>query len=475
MEKVVQVIPAEKKVGMINMPLKRVAAYARVSSLPQEESYESQVEHFTTLIKEHKDWKLVKVYGDEGISGLNTKKRTGFKEMIDDGIHRKYDLLLAKSISRVGRNTVDLLTSIRKLKDVGVAVYFEKENINTLDGGGEMLITLLSAFAQSESESISQNVRLGNDYKRKRGEHTLAYGSFLGYDKGERGGLVINPEQAETVRMIYSDFLSGMSLGDICDKLKAEGKKTGTGRSAWTRTGISRIIKNEKYKGSARLGKSYVSNVLEKKRSINTGEVQSYYIESDHEPIVDKQTWFLAQGELRRRDEQFFNNSIGGPLIHYGKNDFTYKVFCPECGSNYNHRNARGKYVWECYNRMHGPCKADIIPEEQLKDVALKAAQILYDSHPQISLSKVPELKQGDPEDKLLEAAILYAENTFAQRIIDFLDGKRPTEYSPEIPRMLIDRIDISDEYFTISFYGKQTVKVERAEKRQPSRKLARK
>ena len=221
MEKVVQVIPAEKKVGMINMPLKRVAAYARVSSLPQEESYESQVEHFTTLIKEHKDWKLVKVYGDEGISGLNTKKRTGFKEMIDDGIHRKYDLLLAKSISRVGRNTVDLLTSIRKLKDVGVAVYFEKENINTLDGGGEILITLLSAFAQSESESISQNVRIGLDYKRKRGEHTLAYGSFLGYDKGESGGLVINPEQAETVRMIYSDFLSGMSLGDICDKLKA--------------------------------------------------------------------------------------------------------------------------------------------------------------------------------------------------------------------------------------------------------------
>ena len=463
MEKMVEVIPAKQNVGMLvnERPIKRVAAYARVSSLPQEESYESQVEHFTTLINEHKDWKLVKVYGDEGISGLNTKKRTGFKQMIDDGIHKKYDLLLAKSVSRLGRNTVDLLTCIRKLKAVGVAMYFEKENINTLESSGEVMITLLSAFAQSESESISQNVKIGFDYKRKRGEHTLAYGSFLGYDKGEKGGLVINPEQAETVKMIYSDFLSGVSLGDLCDKLKDEGRLTGTGGNAWTRTSVSRIIKNEKYKGSALLGKTYVSNVLEKKRTINHGEVKSYYIDDDHEPIVDKQTWFLAQGELLRRDEMFFDKSIGGPAVLSGKHDFTYKISCPICGANYNHRNAKGKYVWECYNRINGDCKGDIIPETELQAAVLEASQKLHDDQPVITMKDVPILKASDDENKLIKAAAIHSENAFAGRTQDLLKGERPKEYSSDLMKT-VERIEIGETEYTISFYGDCSVKVNR-------------
>ena len=153
----------------------RVAAYCRVSSLPQEESYDSQVQHFTSTISAHPDWALVKVYGDEGVTGLNTIKRKGFKQMLKDGKARKFDLLLVKSISRLGRNTVDLLQSVRELRSAGVTCFFEKESIRTDASAGELMITLLSAFAQMESESISQNVRIGLNYKMQRGEWSVAY------------------------------------------------------------------------------------------------------------------------------------------------------------------------------------------------------------------------------------------------------------------------------------------------------------
>ena len=151
-------------------PQTRVAAYCRVSSLPQEESYDSQIEHFTSYISSHPDWMLVKVYGDEGVTGLNTRNRKGFKQMLKDGTNKEFDLLLVKSISRLGRNTVDLLSSIRELRSAGVTCYFEKENIRTEASTGELMITLLSAFAQMESESIRQNVRIGLGYKMSRGE-----------------------------------------------------------------------------------------------------------------------------------------------------------------------------------------------------------------------------------------------------------------------------------------------------------------
>ena len=255
----------------------RVAAYCRVSSLPQEESYDSQVEHFTTFISSHPDWELVKVYGDEGITGLNTIKRKGFKKMIKDGKAGNYDLLLVKSISRLGRNTVDLLSSVRELRSAGVTCYFEKENIRTDESTGELMITLLSAFAQMESESISQNVRIGLGYKMQRGEWSVAYSNFLGYDRTDKGEIVINLEGAKTVRFIYDSFLNGHSLSWITKELVSRKMFTGMGTLAWNKESVRRILQNRKYSGDVILQLSVTDDLITKHRSINKGAGPAVY------------------------------------------------------------------------------------------------------------------------------------------------------------------------------------------------------
>lgn len=449
-EKMVTLIPAKKKTADRKSNLVRVAAYARVSSLPQEESYDSQVKHFTSLISGHPNWKLIHVYGDEGISGLNTKKRDGFKLMIKDGKRRKYDLLLVKSISRMGRNTVDLLNALRELKAAGVSIFFEKENINTGETTGEMLITLLSAFAQSESESISANVRIGLQYKMARGEHSLAYSNFLGYDKGENGKLVINPEQAKTVRFIFDSFLSGMTLIDLTKALEEGGHLTGAGNLHWTKMGIRRILCNEKMCGCALLGKTTVVDVLNKVREENTGQAPKYFVENDHEPIVDMQTYLLAKGELIRRSHK----CVEGPSLVPRINDYSGKIRCPLCGRNYNHKWAKSGYRWICNGRINSDCNAPIIKEERLNEATLEALQKLWDSKPVVDLLEVPILKMHEEDNVLEQAAIAYMKNLFAKRVSDFCAGERPTCYDPETTRNLIERISIEKDEITYHFYG---------------------
>ncbi len=464
--KMITIIPVKEKTGIAvsERPVTRVAAYARVSTLSteQEESYESQKAHFEEVIGANPNWKMSGIYSDQA-SGLSIKKRTGFQKMMKAAKRREFDTLLVKSISRFGRNTLDTISSIRELKSYGINCRFEKEQLDTGDNTGEMLLTLLSAFAQSESESISMNTTLGFRYKHARGEWSMTFDNFLGYKKNAEGNIVIEEEGAETVREIYRDFLDGISLSEISRKLESECRLTGAGGSRWTKTSLSRILNNEKYCGDARIQKYVMGDVLSKKRVKNEGQAPMYYIEDDHPAIVTRQKHLLAKGELMRREMQFMdNNSVGGPSVLSGKYDFTYKIFCPECGANYNHRNARGKWVWECYNRINADCNGEIVKEEELKSAALTAAQILYDLKPEIGLNTVPTLKPDDSDEKLIEAAVLYSENTFAQRIIDFLNGDRPTEYMPEIARKLIERIDIADNELTVKFYGTDPVKVPR-------------
>ena len=454
--KMVTVIPAVKQRPDNKPKAIRVAAYARVSSLPQEESYDSQVEHFTSLISSHPDWNLIHVYGDEGISGLNTKKRDGFNLMISDGKCKKYDLLLVKSISRMGRNTVDLLKALRDLKAAGVSVFFEKENINTGETTGEMLITLLSAFAQSESESISQNVRIGYQYKMARGEHTLAYSKFLGYDRGEDGKLVINPEQAKTVRFIFDNFLSGMTLFDLTKALEKEGHLTGAGNTHWTKMGVSRILKNEKMCGCALLGKTTITDVLNKVREYNTGQAPQYFVENDHEPIVDVQTYLLAKGELIRR----FHECVKGPSLKHHKNDYSGKIHCPICGNNYDRKVARGEHTWTCYGRISHVCNAPIINEGRLNGLTLEALQRLWDLKPEVRLKDIPTLKMDDTDSVLEKAAVDYMNSQFAKHVADFCKGSRPTKYSPGIVWNLIEEITVDGSTLTYKFYNGTKVSV---------------
>ena len=462
-EKVVTVIPKKENLTESGKkPVTRVAAYVRVSSASdaQEESFDSQVAHFEEYIGNHPGWEMVKIYQDEGISGMNIKKRKGFKQMLADGKRGRFDKVLVKSISRWGRNTVDSLEAIRMLQDCNIGAVFEKEALDTSQPGSEFILTIMASLAQAESMSISQNVQIGYQYKMARGEHTLAYSQFLGYDKGEDGKLVVNPEQAKTVKLIYTEFLKGLSLQDVSKKLMAEGHLTGKGNSVWGKSALSRIIRNEKYAGMALLGKTVTVNVLEKKRKRNEGEGQQYFVENDHEPIVDMQTWLIAQGELARRDEGTMGK-VPGPKIESERNDFTALIRCPVCGANYNHKRSKKIVVWSCFNRLNGDCKAPNIKETVVQDTVLRAAQKLHDMQPEIKLHKVPKLKRTDSRERKIEVAAVYMDNVFASRVAGFLKGKRPEKYTDSIPKQLIERIEPSDGNWTVRFYGGFSVEVE--------------
>ncbi len=226
---------------------RKVAGYARVSTdlEEQQNSYEAQVDYYTHYIQEHEEWEFVKVYTDEGISATSTKHREGFQEMVQDALAGEIDLIVTKSVSRFARNTVDSLTTIRKLKEHGTEVYFEKENIWTFDSKGELLLTIMSSLAQEESRSISENVRWGQRKKFSDGKYSLNYKHFLGYDKGEDGGLVVNEEQAVIVRRIYGMFLAGHTPPSIAKILTTEEIPTPAGKSKWSYTTVRRVLSHD--------------------------------------------------------------------------------------------------------------------------------------------------------------------------------------------------------------------------------------
>ena len=255
----VTVIPATRNlhtgIPTTSKAKRKVAGYARVSTDSDEQftSYEAQVDYYTNYIKSRPEWEFVEVYTDEGISALNTKKRDGFNRMIADALDGKIDLIVTKSVSRFARNTVDSLTTVRKLKDKGVEVYFEKENIWTMDSKGELLITIMSSLAQEESRSISENVTWGQRKRFADGKVNMPYKQFLGYRKGADGLPKIVPEEAEIVRTIYRMFVEGMSAGSIAKHLTKNGIPTPSGKAVWQRHTIESILQNEKYKGAALL------------------------------------------------------------------------------------------------------------------------------------------------------------------------------------------------------------------------------
>lgn len=243
---------------------KRVAGYARVSTDNEEQltSYEAQVDYYTNHIRSKPDWQFVDVYTDEGISATSTKNREGFNRMIADALAGKIDLIITKSVSRFARNTVDSLTTVRQLKEKGIEIYFEKENIWTLDSKGELLITIMSSLAQEESRSISENVTWGQRKRFADGKVSLPYGRFLGYDKGEDGMPDINEEEAVIIRMIYRMFLEGSTPHAIAKHLTAQGIPTPGGKSRWLQGTVKSILENEKYAGNAILQKTFTVDFL---------------------------------------------------------------------------------------------------------------------------------------------------------------------------------------------------------------------
>lgn len=386
----VTVIPAKKDRLPINALSNeartrlRVAAYARVSTNNEEQltSYEAQVDYYTRYIQSKEEWEFVEVYTDEGISATNTKKRDGFNRMVADALAGKIDLIITKSISRFARNTVDTLTTVRKLKEKGIEVFFEKENIRTLDGKGELLITIMSSLAQEESRSISENVTWGQRKRFADGKVSLPYRRFLGYRRGENGLPEIVPEEAVVVRLIYRLFLYGKSPSAIANYLTDEGIPTPGGKTKWRSKVVESILTNEKYKGDARLQKKFTVDFLTKKQKVNEGEVPQYYVENSHPAIIEPEIFDLVQYEFKQRQADGRWTSCAHP--------FSGKIICGECGGIYGskiwHSNTPNRVmVWQCNEKYRGQyCTTPHITEDEIKAAFLAAFNEVLGSREEI-------------------------------------------------------------------------------------------
>ena len=360
---------------------RKVAGYARVSTDSEEQltSYEAQVDYYTRYIQGRPDWEFVGVYTDEGISATNTKRREGFNRMVQDALDGKIALIVTKSVSRFARNTVDSLTTVRKLKDAGVEVYFEKENIWTLDSKGELLITIMSSLAQEESRSISENVTWGQRKRFADGKVSIPYGQFLGYRKGADGLPEIVPEEAEIVRSIYRMCIEGVSTNAIAKHLTQQGIPTPAGKQVWQRSTIESILRNEKYKGAALLQKKFTVDFLQKKMKVNEGEVPQYYVEHSHKAIIDPEEWERVQLELARRKNSSRRTQCNSP--------FAGKIICGDCGEVFGSKvwHSTSKYrrtIWRCNAKYESgsPCSPPHLYEDDLKQHFITAlSQMLTD------------------------------------------------------------------------------------------------
>ncbi|NFE96383.1 recombinase family protein [Clostridium botulinum] len=385
----VTVIPATAgrfaQVTTAAVTMKRVAAYARVSTDNDEQlsSYEAQVDYYTKHIKSNSDWTFVEVYTDEGISATSTKKRDGFNRMISDALDGNIDLIITKSVSRFARNTVDTLTTVRQLKEKGVEVYFEKENIYTLDSKGELLITIMSSLAQEESRSISENVTWGQRKRFADGKVSLPYKQFLGYEKGEDGLPKIVEKEAAVVRLIYKLFLEGKTQSGIAKHLTTNKIPTPAGKEVWQPSTVKSILQNEKYKGDAILQKSFTVDFLTKKKKVNEGEVPQYYVENSHPAIISSEVFDLVQQEMKKR-KKIKGYKTSGIC-------FSGKIVCGECGSFYGSKvwHSTSKYrrvIWQCNSKFKNDkkCGTPHIYEDKIKQAFVEAFNSLLENKDEI-------------------------------------------------------------------------------------------
>lgn len=359
---------------------KKVAAYARVSMETERlhHSLAAQVSYYSALIQKNPEWVYAGVYADEGISGTNAEKRAEFQRMLDDCETGKIDIILAKSISRFARNTVDLLETVRHLKELGIEVRFEKEGINSLSGDGEVMLTLLASFAQEESISISNNVKWGI---RKRMQAGLPYANghmqVYGY-RWEGDEMVIIPEEAAIVKRIFQNFLDGKSRLETEREFAAEGITTRQG-CRWVDSNIKQVLTNITYTGNMLFQKEFISDPIEKHRRKNRGELPQYYVEDTHPAIIDKETFDYVQSEIARRKEL-------GPLANKALNTccFTGKIKCPYCGFSYVHcttkrKNGKTEDYWKCgvTKKKGGHCPTSgTILDKKLKEACARALEI---------------------------------------------------------------------------------------------------
>lgn len=358
-----------KKITIVSKPpklerKKRVAAYARVSSGKDAmlHSLSAQVSYYNDLIQNHGDWLYTGVYSDEAKTGTKDS-RAGFQNLVADCRAGKIDMVITKSISRFARNTVTLLQTVREFKALGVDIYFEEQNIHTISGDGELMMTILASYAQEESRSASENQK----WRVKRNfEAGIPWDrTLLGY-RMENNHYVIVPKEAEIVRRIYNEYLSGSGYNSIAKMLNDEGILSRFG-GKWNQSAISRVLSNYTYTGNLLLQKTFSENHITKRKMFNTGELPKYHAEDAHEAIIDMETFQAVQKEKERRAAQFIKKPAPKKIY-----PFTSLLVCGNCGKNYRRKVTKTGAVWVCgtYNSLgKAACASKQIPESTLQQV----------------------------------------------------------------------------------------------------------
>ena len=515
MKKVTKIVQ-NKPAVFTEQPKLRVAAYCRVSTDTDEQlvSLDAQIKHYESYINANPNWEFAGLYYDEGITGTKKEKRPELLRMVSDCENKKIDFIVTKSISRFARNTTDCLELVRKLIDLGIFIYFEKENINTMDSKGEVMLTIMASLAQQESQSLSQNVKLGLQYRYQQGEIQINCARFLGYTKDENKKLIIVPEEAEVVKRIYREYLEGASMLKIARGLEAEGILNGAGNERWHTSNINHILRNEKYIGDALLQKTYTVDFLTKKRVKNSGLVPQYYVENNHEAIIPREIFMQVQEELIRR--RIVHTSPNGKKRTFSSNHcFSQMIICGNCGEVFSrvHWNNRGKksIVWRCASRLENTglfCDARTVLESTIEQILVTAINNTLSGKdtflPTLQDNIATVLNQGNDktlaniEERLEELQMqllklasskadyedvaeeihqlrdqkqkLMIENAnrdeLKKRIADmsaFLRNQPTTitEYDEQLIRRLIEKVTVYEDKFTVEFKSGLTVDVE--------------
>lgn len=424
-----------------------MAAYCRVSTDQAEQlsSYEAQVNYYTNFITSHPDYDMAGIYADEGISATNTKKREQFLKMIEDCNAGKVDMIITKSISRFARNTLDCLNFVRQLKELGIGILFEKENINTLDSKGEVLLSILSSLAQDESRSISENSTWGIRRRFEQGKLHVNHNKFLGYDKDDEGNLIIDIQQAKIVKRIYQDYLNGNGFKRIAKTFEKEKVLKWDGSFKWHESNIKQILTNEKYKGDALLQKTYTVDFLTKKRAVNDGDVPQYYVENSHPAIIDKDTWEAVQIEVVRRRDYAHKHGLDKVDHTSDKNPFSGRVICGSCGNSYwkkswyNRSSETYRPVWICKerNRTKGVrgCDNSHVYDHVFYDAFVNAYNAMIENKEALMGKWASMAKDED----------VWKRVTAKRLLKHFKDAESITEFDSKLFFMTVEKLTVID------------------------------
>ena len=378
-----------------------------------------------------------------------------------DALAGKIDLIVTKSVSRFARNTVDSLVNVRKLKENGTEVYFEKENIYTFDSKGELLITIMSSLAQEESRSLSENVTWGQRKRFSDGKVKMNYKRFLGYDKGEDGKPVINEEEAKIVRLIYRLFLDGKTPCGICKELQRRGILTVSGKREWQNSTIQSILTNEKYKGDALLQKSFTVDFLTKKMKVNEGEVPQYYVEDNHPPIVSKLVFDIVQAEISRRQKLGKNYS--------GNNIYASKIVCGDCGNFYGAKlwHSKDKYksvIYQCNNKFKNEkrCTTPHLSEDDIRNIFAEAYNLAMSDKTRViedcylMMETICDCTKLDSEIQSLNDELKVVSELVSRCINENARTKQPQREYLEKYNSLVQRYEKSEKKLNVALSQRQ-------------------